>query len=169
MVFFFILSIVLGLGLVIAVDILGLYILTKFEPSMEYFSGIYFLILAVYFYICYLFKKVDILKSSFLIAIYTILMVLLVNVNSSDNVNCDGTPRIYSLTYQLSFDVLAVVLVLLSVWQNISIKGSIYRKLLPITAGVGFYVVLFKFGFISDVVNPIISEVVNPIYSAITT
>lgn len=155
---FFIIITLLGLCLIIGVQLFGIFLIDNFEISKEILVVANFTTLTLFLYFTHVFKKYDILKGSILVCIYAVLIVLLIDVNTPDNIECDGGPRVYSLGFQLSFDILSALLIFGCIWYNVGIKGSLFRKMTPILTGVLLYFVLFKLQYLSYILNPIIEK-----------
>ncbi len=155
---FFIITTFLGLCLLVGIELLGVFLVDYYSPSKEILVAIYSFLLWLFLYFGFLLKKYDVIKGSFLVPIYAILMVLLVDVNMPNNIECDGSPRIYSIGFQISFDILSVLLILGCIWNNVSIKGSLFRKIAPFLAGLTMYLILYQLQYLNYIINPILSK-----------
>lgn len=147
---------IISLMLLMILSLLGFVFSALFKPDKEVLTFFYFAVLSILIIVIQYYKLSQIFIFSYLAVFYASVIFLLKDLNTA-NLYCDETEKVFSLPFQITLNVLFLIILILAIMKNIMIKEPILFKLYPIFLGITHYIFFLEYGLLMDLLNPILS------------
>lgn len=138
----------LSFGFLTISSTLSLFIVEKFSIAFETLIGANILILFILSIFAYLLQTNKIILSSFLSAIYPIVIMLFIEVFAIRYL-CDGQIQFLETEYQLVYSILLLAILSASVWFNIKSLNTKLEKIFPVLIGIIYYIIFIKLAWLT--------------------
>ena len=151
-----ILTPIISLLLLMILSLFGFVFIDIFKPDEEKITFFYFAVLSILIIVIQYYNLSQVFIFSYLAVFYASIIFLLKDLNTA-NLYCDGTEKIFSLPFQVTLNLLFLIILILAIRINIMIIESVLFKLYPIFLGLIYYVFFLEYGFLMDLLNPLLS------------